>query len=84
MKADPVHPVIVDNARKVCKALNADNSVQGVARIFTEFAIEEVPDQVFLDSIMYALDVVCPQYQDEVQAAIDYYTPPNGPLLKAI
>lgn len=73
-KADEYTDATMHDAALFCRWLDSDRSPAGVARAIHEFEVQRVPRQAAIDTITYALSVICPEHADDFAYADAYYT----------
>lgn len=73
-RADEYTDATMHDAALFCRWLDVDRSPEGIARAINEFEVQQVPRQVAIDTVTYALSVICPEHVDEWAYADLYYT----------
>lgn len=71
-KADPEDDFVHD-AALICRALDRDDSPQGVAAIIQKGLDQGVPYDTMVQTTAYALMYVCPEHKAAFERAADYY-----------
>lgn len=64
---------LTHDAALFCRLVDSDPTPQGVMRAVNEFGIQGVPTNLATDTVIYALNELCPEYWDEVESAYNTY-----------